>query len=121
MSSLFLVTLSSFGHMMHPERRQEARPEDLAKATLVTVTNNIGAIARMCASISVSWSPPFYFGTSDKGRSKPPYKGQGFNPLFSSSNACLIVVDACLISSKEVNLSTKDVVECLHLFVELSL
>ena len=38
---------------MHPERRQEARPEDLAKATLVTVTNNIGAIARMCASISV--------------------------------------------------------------------
>ena len=39
--------------MMHPERRQEAHPEDLAKATLVTVTNNIGAIARMCASISV--------------------------------------------------------------------
>ena len=38
---------------MHPERREEARPEDLAKATLVTVTNNIGAIARMCASISV--------------------------------------------------------------------
>ena len=39
--------------MMHPERRKEARPEDLAKATLVTVTNNIGAIAKMCASISV--------------------------------------------------------------------
>lgn len=43
----------SFGHMANPERRQEARPEDLAKAALVTVTNNIGAIARMCASISV--------------------------------------------------------------------
>ena len=40
--------------MMNPERRKDARPEDLAKATLVTVTNNIGAIARMCASISVS-------------------------------------------------------------------
>ena len=39
--------------MVHPERRKEAHPEDLAKATLVTVTNNIGAIARMCASISV--------------------------------------------------------------------
>ena len=45
--------LCSFGLMMQPEKRQEARPEDLAKATLVTVTNNIGAIARMCASISV--------------------------------------------------------------------
>ena len=44
---------NSFGHMVDPERRQNARPEDLAKATLVTVTNNIGAIARMCASISV--------------------------------------------------------------------
>ena len=43
----------SFGHMTNPERRKEARPEDLAKAALVTVTNNIGAIARMCASISV--------------------------------------------------------------------
>ena len=40
--------------MTNTEKRKEARPEDLAKATLVTVTNNIGAIARMCASISVS-------------------------------------------------------------------
>lgn len=40
--------------MTNPERRKEARPEDLAKASLVTVTNNIGAIARMCAMISVS-------------------------------------------------------------------
>ena len=44
----------SFGHMANVDRRKSARPEDLAKATLVTVTNNIGAIARMCASISVS-------------------------------------------------------------------
>ena len=44
----------SFGHMANVERRKNARPEDLAKATLVTVTNNIGAIAQMCASISVS-------------------------------------------------------------------
>ena len=46
--------------MMHPERRKDSRPEDLAKATLVTVTNNIGAIARMCASISVSASCQFW-------------------------------------------------------------
>ena len=39
--------------MANVERRKNARPQDLAKATLVTVTNNIGAIARMCASISV--------------------------------------------------------------------
>ena len=39
--------------MVNPERHKDARPEDLAKASLVTVTNNIGAIARMCASISV--------------------------------------------------------------------
>ena len=44
----------SFGHMVHPEVREKAKPEDLAKATLVTVTNNIGAIAKMCATISVS-------------------------------------------------------------------
>ncbi|CAI8033187.1 Pantothenate kinase 3 [Geodia barretti] len=46
------VVASSFGHMANVDRRKSARPEDLAKATLVTVTNNIGAIARMCASIS---------------------------------------------------------------------
>jgi type II pantothenate kinase len=46
------VVASSFGHMANSEKRKDARPEDLAKATLVTVTNNIGAIARMCASIS---------------------------------------------------------------------
>lgn len=40
--------------MVNPDRHKDARPEDLAKASLVTVTNNIGAIARMCASISVS-------------------------------------------------------------------
>ena len=40
--------------MMHKEYRDEASLADLARATLVTVTNNIGAIARMCASIVVS-------------------------------------------------------------------
>ena len=50
------VCVCSFGHMANGEKRKNARPEDLAKATLVTVTNNIGAIARMCASISVSHS-----------------------------------------------------------------
>ncbi len=44
----------SFGHMIHEDRRSMASREDLARASLVTVTNNIGAIARMCASIVVS-------------------------------------------------------------------
>ncbi|GAB6023310.1 Pantothenate kinase 1 [Chamberlinius hualienensis] len=40
---------SSFGRMNSKERRSKASVEDLAKATLVTITNNIGSIARMCA------------------------------------------------------------------------
>jgi type II pantothenate kinase len=31
-------------------KRESVRREDLARATLVTITNNIGSIARMCAS-----------------------------------------------------------------------
>lgn len=42
--------------MTCPERREGVSNADLAKATLVTVTNNIAAIARMCARISVSVS-----------------------------------------------------------------
>ncbi|XP_021431443.2 pantothenate kinase 3 isoform X1 [Oncorhynchus mykiss] len=40
---------SSFGHMMSKEKRVSISKEDLARATLVTITNNIGSIARMCA------------------------------------------------------------------------
>lgn len=40
---------SSFGHMSSAEKRKQATREDLARATLVTITNNIGSIARMCA------------------------------------------------------------------------
>ncbi|XP_044069602.1 pantothenate kinase 1a isoform X3 [Siniperca chuatsi] len=40
---------SSFGHMMGKEKRDSISKEDLARATLVTITNNIGSIARMCA------------------------------------------------------------------------
>ncbi|KAK7902106.1 hypothetical protein WMY93_018875 [Mugilogobius chulae] len=40
---------SSFGHMMCKEKRDSISKEDLARATLVTITNNIGSIARMCA------------------------------------------------------------------------
>ncbi|GFO05283.1 pantothenate kinase 3 [Plakobranchus ocellatus] len=39
----------SFGQMMSKEKRKCAKKEDLARATLVTLTNNIGSIARMCA------------------------------------------------------------------------
>ncbi|KAG8539128.1 hypothetical protein GDO81_021386, partial [Engystomops pustulosus] len=40
---------SSFGNMMSKERRDLASKEDLARATLITITNNIGSLARMCA------------------------------------------------------------------------
>ncbi|XP_061409140.1 pantothenate kinase 2, mitochondrial-like [Lethenteron reissneri] len=40
---------SSFGQMICSDRREAVSKEDLAMATLVTITNNIGSIARMCA------------------------------------------------------------------------
>ncbi|UXI19914.1 hypothetical protein NH340_JMT05857 [Sarcoptes scabiei] len=40
---------SSFGQMCSKERRQSVSKEDLARATLVTITNNIGSIAKMSA------------------------------------------------------------------------
>jgi hypothetical protein len=44
----------SFGHMNQAEKRENASKEDLARATLITLTNNIGSIARMCAQTQVS-------------------------------------------------------------------
>lgn len=35
--------------MNSKDRRNTVTKEDLARATLVTITNNIGSIARMCA------------------------------------------------------------------------
>ncbi|KAL4640229.1 pantothenate kinase 3-like isoform X1 [Arapaima gigas] len=40
---------SSFGNMMCKEKQMSVSKEDLARATLVTITNNIGSITRMCA------------------------------------------------------------------------
>ncbi|XP_061890561.1 pantothenate kinase 2, mitochondrial [Entelurus aequoreus] len=40
---------SSFGNMMSKDKRESVSKEDLARATLVTITNNIGSITRMCA------------------------------------------------------------------------
>lgn len=40
---------SSFGNMNSKERRTSSTRADLARATLVTITNNIGSIARMAA------------------------------------------------------------------------
>lgn len=40
---------SSFGNMNCKWRRELTSKEDLARATLTTITNNIGSIARMCA------------------------------------------------------------------------
>ncbi len=50
----------SFGNMISKDRRNEVSREDLAKATLVTITNNIGSIARMCAINEVSQFTLFY-------------------------------------------------------------
>ena len=35
------------------EKRAQASKNDLARSTLVTITNNIGSIARMCATTEV--------------------------------------------------------------------
>lgn len=43
------IVASSFGQMSSKEKRAAVTKEDLARATLVTLTNNIGSIARMCA------------------------------------------------------------------------
>ena len=44
----------SFGSMNTQDKRDKAKKEDLARATLYTITNNIGSIARMCAMQNVS-------------------------------------------------------------------
>ncbi|CAG9769463.1 unnamed protein product [Ceutorhynchus assimilis] len=43
------LVASSFGQMNSRDRRSKVSRQDLARATLVTITNNIGSIARMCA------------------------------------------------------------------------
>ncbi|CAH1953885.1 unnamed protein product [Acanthoscelides obtectus] len=44
------LVASSFGQMNSREKRSKVSRQDLARATLVTITNNIGSIARMCAT-----------------------------------------------------------------------
>lgn len=46
--------LRSFGNMMSKDKRESVSKQDLARATLVTITNNIGSITRMCALNEVS-------------------------------------------------------------------
>ncbi|XP_077115051.1 pantothenate kinase 1 isoform X3 [Ranitomeya variabilis] len=53
---------SSFGHMMSKEKRDTISKEDLARATLVTITNNIGSIARMCALNELLYSVALWHG-----------------------------------------------------------
>lgn len=43
------LVAASFGHMSSKDRQRSVTREDLARATLVTITNNVGSIARMCA------------------------------------------------------------------------
>ena len=51
--SLLIEIFFSFGHMNLPEKRDQATKADLARATLVTVLNNIGSISMMCARTEV--------------------------------------------------------------------
>ncbi|XP_045585482.1 pantothenate kinase 3 isoform X2 [Procambarus clarkii] len=44
------IVASSFGNMNSAEKRAKVSREDLACATLITITNNIGSIARMVAA-----------------------------------------------------------------------
>ncbi|XP_058154787.1 pantothenate kinase 1 isoform X1 [Dasypus novemcinctus] len=53
---------SSFGNMMSKEKRESISKEDLARATLVTITNNIGSIARMCALNELLYSVALWNG-----------------------------------------------------------
>lgn len=46
----YFLPLSSFGQMNSAEKRAKVSREDLACATLITITNNIGSIARMVAA-----------------------------------------------------------------------
>lgn len=49
LNSYSLPVSFSFGQMHINDKRCSVSREDLANATLVTITNNIGSIARMCA------------------------------------------------------------------------
>ena len=42
------IVASSFGQMNIAEKAGGASKEDLARATLMMITNNIGALARLC-------------------------------------------------------------------------
>ena len=42
------IVTSSFGQMNIEERAVEATEEDLARATLMMIANNIGSKARLC-------------------------------------------------------------------------
>ena len=46
------LVASSFGNMHIEKKREAATNADLAKACLITVTNNVGSIALLCARIS---------------------------------------------------------------------
>ena len=47
--TFYPLTFHPIGQMNLLDKRKEASPEDLAKATLITITNNIGSISRLCA------------------------------------------------------------------------
>lgn len=55
--------------MIYKEKRETVSKEDLARATLVTITNNIGSVARMCAVNEVRRYPRTSNFTKESGHS----------------------------------------------------
>lgn len=53
--------------MMSKEKRESVSKEDLARATLITITNNIGSITRMCALNEVCGGQTVLSCTASKG------------------------------------------------------
>ena len=48
------IVASSFGQMNMNDKIAAASKEDLAKATLMMITNNIGSIARLCCRFKIT-------------------------------------------------------------------
>lgn len=69
----------SFGNMMSKDKRESVSKEDLARATLVSITNNIGSITRMCALNEVG----------DKVQVQSPFL-KDFLPMTPSVDHCAV-------------------------------
>lgn len=78
--------------MMSKEKRESVSKEDLARATLVTITNNIGSITRMCALNEVGRCVAWRGVAAAAARTLGPGSSCGDVPsLLSASLRCCLV------------------------------